>query len=165
MARILTAGMSTAIQKQFTNPVLLVNVDFGAQVNYYSSREQITYVSNNYLKDLMEVVSVNNDELQFSLNNNLGATSVLLLNNRVGGNAVNAFLHYEGETKVRFAGIFDDWETIEDGQRVLCTATSLAAKAARFPEERIEHGVFNHLPQPGVEIPWASDTIILVGEP
>jgi hypothetical protein len=164
MARSLSAGLQAATAKQFTNPIYLVSQDMGTTTLYSSTRELINYDGHDFLATLgLAVDSISNDQVSWSLDNSDRAVSVLGLLNDVGGNLVDVYLHYEGETLGRFTGVLDEW-TIK-GQRVYFVATSAAALGQRFPNARAENGTFNHLPAPGTKIMWGQQAIILEAEP
>jgi hypothetical protein len=162
--RTLSGPLVTAIGKQFTNPIHLVKQDMGASVIYSSTRELIDYAGDDYLAtNGMEVDSLGADVVSWSLDNSDRAISILALANDVGGNAVEVFLHYEGETIPVFTGVLDEWVT--RGPRTYFRATSQAARFQKFPNERAELGIFNHLPAPGTNIQWGQQTVILQSEP
>ncbi len=155
--------MTTNLAKRFTQPIYLVKQDMGASFIYSSSRELINYAGNNYLGSLgLAVENINNLAVTWSIDNSDRAVTALALNNAVGGNAVSVYLHYEGETILRFEGVLDEWYT--QGQRVVFVATSAGARAQKFPNERAELGVFNHLPPAGTSITWGRQTIHLEAE-
>ena len=162
--RELTSGLEASVSAKFTDPVFLVSQDMGASVLYDSSREQITWLGQNYLATLgLRVENINRDSLDWSLDNSDRSVSVLGLTNDVGGNAVTAWLYYGGQAVTRFTGVIDSWQT--SGQRVVFQATSQASKEQKFPNERFENGTFNHLPAPGTNIQWGLQTVILESEP
>lgn len=163
MARGLTAGMVTATSKRFTNPIYLIEQDMGAAILRNSTREQISHGGNDYLTNQgLAVENISNDGCVWSLDNSDRSVSILALGNSVGGLVVNVYLHYEGETITRFTGVIDEWHT--QGQRVVFTATSQAAKQQKFPNERAELGTFNHLPPAGTTLTWGRQTITIQSE-
>lgn len=164
MSRTITGPMAVALAKQFTNPVYLITQDFGASIVRSSTREFIDYAGNDYVITTgARVESFSADRFAWSLDNSDRGISVLALGNDVGGNDVTLELYYEGEAVTLFVGVLDEWHT--QGQRVVFSATSQAAKQQRFPNERAINGTFNHLPAPGSNIQWGQQSVILEQEP
>ena len=158
------AALTTAINKKFTNPIQMIAQDMGANVIYSSTQGLIDYDGQDYLGTTgAQVHQISNNTFSWSLDNSDRAYSVMALANDVGGNTVTLFMHYDGETIVRFTGVIDEWNT--QGQRIMFRATSQASRLQKFPNERAENGVFNHLPPPGSSILWGLQTIILESEP
>ena len=163
MPRSLTAGLQASTAKQFTNPIHLITQDMGASVIRSSTRELIDFLGNDYNPNGAAVETYSEDSFSWSLDNSDRSISIMALGNDVGGNTVSMGIYYEGEFQELFTGVIDEWFT--RGQRVIFRATSQAAKQQKFPGDRAENGVFNHLPTAGSNIMWGQQSIILSSEP
>lgn len=160
MSRTLTGAMLTAIAKQFTSPVFLIAQDIGGVTLYHSTREQISYGGDIYQATTGAALeSLTSDTIEWSLDNSNRAISVQALGGLVSGSAVAVRLYYEGEATDPFEALIDSWQT--SGQRVYFSAKSAASRQQRFPNERVQNGVFNHLPPAGTVLKVGGQGIIL----
>jgi hypothetical protein len=159
--------MQTEVDKAFTDPVYLVEIDFSS-TRYFSSREEITYNSgsgsNVYLKDRLGAVGIRDSRASFSLANEDRFISALALTGQIRGNLVSIYLYYAGDAFLRFRGELDSFQMM-DGNRgswITFQVTAITALAARWPADRISPAMgLNHLPPPGLSFRYGTNLYIL----
>jgi hypothetical protein len=165
MTRAIEAATQAKTEQQYTDPVHLVMQDMGAAILYHSDRELVDHDGNDYVATTgLSVDNLTNRQVTWSVDNSDHAISIQALANDVGGNVVNVYLYYgvQGEAVLRFTGAIDEWFTA--GQRVVFRATAQATRFQMFPNERVENGVFNHLPAAGSAFDYNGQSIIIESE-
>lgn len=155
--RTLTAGMLAAIAKTITNPVFLIQVDFGSKIVRATTREEIIYNTNEYNYVGAQILDINSNRVRFSLLNFDREISALALAGQIQGNAVDIFLHYEGETIGRFSGLLDSPTFSGDYNTAGFSCVSEYSLSNKWPADRLRPPVANHLPTAGTVLyigPW-----------
>ena len=155
--RTLTASMLAAIAKTITNPVFLIKIDLGSKYVYATTREIITYDTNEYNYVGARVIDINGTRVRFSLFNFDREISTLALAGQIQGNEVEVYLHYEGETIGRFTGLLDSPTFSGDYNTAGFSCVSEYSLSNKWPPNRLRPPVANHLPAAGTVInigPW-----------
>lgn len=159
--RDLSSAMLASISKTITDPVYLFKLDLGSQYIYATSREEITYDSQNYGVTGARLESIDNKRVRFSLPNFARAMSALAFAGQVQRNECSIYLHYDGEVIGRFSGLLDAPECSGDYNSVTFTAVDVYALVSKWPYERMQAPVFNHMPAAGTVIRLGSTSLHL----
>jgi len=155
--RTLTAGMLAEIAKTITDPVFLIKIDFGSKYVYATTREIITYDTNEYNYVGARVLDINGTKVRFSLLNFDREISALALAGQIQGNEVEVYLHYNGETIGRFTGLLDSPTFSGDYNTAGFTCVSEYSLSNKWPAGRLRPPAANHLPPAGTILkigPW-----------
>jgi hypothetical protein len=155
--RTLTAGMLAEIAKTITDPVFLIKIDFESKFVYATTREVITYDGDEYNYLGAKIRDIDGTKLRFTMPNYSREMSALALAGQIQGNSVEVFLHYNGETIGRFAGLLDSPTFSGDYNTAGFTCRSEYSLSNKWPANRLRPPVANHLPPAGTIIhigPW-----------
>ncbi len=147
--RILTAGMLAEIAKTITDPVFLIKIDFGSQFIYATTREAISHGGDNYNFLGATIRDIDGTKVRFTLPNHDRAIGALALAGQIQGNAVEVFLHYNGETIGRFVGLLDSPSLSGNYNTVAFSCVSEFSLNNKWPSGRLRPPVANHLPPAG----------------
>lgn len=149
--------MLAEIAKTITDPIFLIKIDFGSEFVYATTREEITYGGNVYNTVGAQILAIDSTRLRFSLLNYYREISALALVGQIQGNAVEVFLHYNGETLGRFVGLIDSPSISNDYNIVSFSCISQFSLYNKWPSNRLRPPDANHLPPAGTILyigPW-----------
>jgi hypothetical protein len=155
--RTLTAGMLAEIAKTITDPIFLIKIDFGSKFVHATTREILTYNTDEYNYVGAQMRDIDGTRVRFTLNNFDREISTLALAGQIQGNSVEVYLHYNGETIGRFSGLLDKPVWAGDYNTVGFTCVSEYSLNNVWPAGRLRPPVANHLPVAGTIIelgPW-----------
>ena len=164
--RTLPSTITTAVAKDFTSPLYLVRINFGAAENKIACWDtDITWNGETWLSSGVEVSNLTKTggALLFPANDSwlgifLGAAST------VRGAPISVYQHYtdataspQADAVLIFTGVLDQ-TVMTDSIRVTVVESS---QAKGFPAKSIDVPEFNYLLKSGDRFEWAGDTVVV----
>ena len=165
MARTLPTAVSSAIAKDATTPVYLLEMGFSSTVRAATWDTAITWNSATWIASGIEVANLGDRGARVKFpNGKADPWLALVLNEGVRGRSISIYEHYTDSTSspqtgavLLFTGIMDEL-SITQGISLSIIESS---QAKTFPPTSIDRPTYNYLLTTGTVLVWGPDKIVV----